>query len=38
MFDIRQFHKLVLRIGSAPLNLLQELVDRWINSEQIRQS
>ncbi len=33
-FDIRQFHEVVLSNGSVPLDVLQELVDRWIKSKQ----
>jgi uncharacterized protein (DUF885 family) len=34
MFDIRQFHKVILSNGSVQLDLLEELVDRWIKSKQ----
>jgi uncharacterized protein (DUF885 family) len=33
-FDIRQFHDVVLTNGALPLDLLEELVDRWIKSKQ----
>ena len=34
-FEIRQFHEgVVLSNGSDALGLLEELVDRWINSKQ----
>jgi uncharacterized protein (DUF885 family) len=33
-FDIRQFHEVVLSNGSIPLDVLEELVDRWIQSKQ----
>jgi uncharacterized protein (DUF885 family) len=33
-FDIRQFHEVVLGNGSVPLDVLEELLDRWIKSKQ----
>jgi uncharacterized protein (DUF885 family) len=33
-FDIRQFHEVILGNGSVPLDVLEELVDRWIKSKQ----
>ena len=33
-FDIRQFHEVVLTNGAIPLDVLQELVDRWVKSKQ----
>jgi uncharacterized protein (DUF885 family) len=33
-FDIHQFHEVVLSNGSVPLDVLEELVDRWIKSRQ----
>jgi uncharacterized protein (DUF885 family) len=33
-FDIRQFHEVILSNGSVPLDVLEELVDRWIKSKQ----
>jgi uncharacterized protein (DUF885 family) len=35
-FDIRQFHEVVLTNGAIPLDVLQELVDRWVKSKQGR--
>jgi uncharacterized protein (DUF885 family) len=33
-FDIRQFHEVLLSNGSVPLDVLEELVNRWIKSKQ----
>jgi uncharacterized protein (DUF885 family) len=33
-FDIRQFHEVLLSDGSVPLDVLEELVNRWIRSKQ----
>jgi uncharacterized protein (DUF885 family) len=33
-FDIRHFHEVVLSNGSIPLDVLEELVDRWIMPKQ----
>ena len=33
-FDICHFHEVVLRNGSVPLDVLEELVDRWIKSKE----
>ena len=33
-FDIRQFHEVLLTNGAVPLDVLEQLVDRWIKSKQ----
>jgi uncharacterized protein (DUF885 family) len=33
-FDVRQFHEVLLSNGSVPLDVLEELVNRWIKSKQ----
>ena len=33
-FDIRQFHEVLLSNGNVPLDVLEELVNRWIKSKQ----
>lgn len=30
-FDIREFHDVILSNGALPLNILEEMVDRWID-------
>lgn len=32
-FDLRAFHEVVLGSGAVPLNILERLVEQWINSE-----
>jgi uncharacterized protein (DUF885 family) len=33
-FDIRQFHEVMLTNGALPLDVLEELVERWVKSKQ----
>lgn len=33
-FDIRQLHEVLLSNGSVPLDVLEQLVDRWIKLKQ----
>jgi uncharacterized protein (DUF885 family) len=33
-FDLKQFHEVVLTNGPLPLDMLEQLVDRWIKSKQ----
>ena len=30
-FDLREFHDVVLMNGALPLNILEELINRWID-------
>jgi uncharacterized protein (DUF885 family) len=33
-FDIRAFHDFILALGSVPLDVLTEEVDRWLGEQQ----
>lgn len=35
-FDIRAFHEVVLTNGQVPLNILEELVNEWVESEKAK--
>jgi uncharacterized protein (DUF885 family) len=37
-FDIREFHDVVLRNGSVPLEILTQIVQRWIEQQQQQQA
>ena len=32
-FDVREFHAEVLKDGSVPLDVLEDKINRWIESE-----
>jgi uncharacterized protein (DUF885 family) len=32
-FDLRQFHEVILTNGPVPLDILEELVNRWVKSK-----
>jgi uncharacterized protein (DUF885 family) len=35
-FDIKRFHSVILMNGSVPLDVLEELVDKWVEEVKSR--
>ena len=35
-FDLREFHDVVLMNGALPLNILEEMVNRWIDQRLVK--